>query len=366
MTRYRPHRRAPRLFGTARTIALTALLACNGAGVASARPFAETLGAPAGSDTERAREAASRYELGALAFRNARYREAVANFLAADALVPSAALSYNIALAYDKLEETARALSFYRDYLRRRAEGENSEEVAARIRALELELMKKGVQQLTVLSEPPGAILRIEEEPVGRTPWTGEVRPGEHRLTLTRKGHLPATRTVLLPAANAIDVRVRLEPEIAEKEPLVAAVEPPPPERLVKKRVALTPLPEPGPPPPPSSRSTVVPWLTVGVGAAALAASGTFELLRQQSETEAESALTEQQREKREDQADRYRTTSLVLLGTGGGLVLTGAALLLFGGSSSDPSPAARNRPDATAAVGCIAGGCFGTYRTRF
>jgi hypothetical protein len=365
MTRHRPYRREPRLFGTARTIALIAALACNGAGVAFARPYAETLGGPAGTETERAREAASRYELGALAFRNARYREAVANFLAADALVPSAALSYNIALAYDRLKETARALSFYRDYLRRRAEGENSEEVAARIRALELELMKKGVQQLTVLSDPPGAILRIEDEPVGRTPWTGEVRPGEHRLTLTRKDYLPTTRTVLLPAANAIDVRVRLEPEIAQGEVPVAAVEPPP-ARLVQRRVALTPLPEPGPPPPPPSRSTVVPWLTVGVGAAALAASGTFALLRQQSQTEAESALTERQREKREDQADRYRTTSLVLLGTGGGLVLTGAALLLFGGSSGSSPPAARNDTDATAAVGCIAGGCFGTYRTRF
>jgi hypothetical protein len=360
MARHRPYRRAHRLFGTARTIALTAFVACNGAGVAFARPYTETLSAPVGTDTERAREAASRYELGALAFRDARYREAVANFLAADALVPSAALSYNIALAYDKLKETARALSFYRDYLRRRADGENSEEVAARIRALELELMKKGVQQLTVLSEPPGATLRIEDEPVGRTPWTGEARPGEHRLTLTRKGHLPATRTVLLPAANAIDVRVRLEPEMP------GAAAGPPLERVVKKRLALTPLPEPGPPPPPPSRSTVVPWLTVGVGAAALAASGTFALLRQQSETEAESALTEQQREKREDQADRYRTTSLVLLGTGGGLVLTGTALILFGGSSGDRLPAARKPTDGTAVVGCIAGGCFGTYRARF
>lgn len=305
--------------------------------------------------TERERRASARYQLGASAYREEKYREAVNHFLAADELVPSAALSYNIALAYDKLEEAARALSFYRDYLRRSPRGENAGEVGARIRELELMLMKQGVQQLTVRSDPPGALVRIEDEPVGMTPWTGELRPGEHRLTVSLKGYQQGFRQVLLPAANATDVFVDLAPVpdelvVASSVAGAAAASSVPPSPALRS-VA-------GPRSEASSGSTFVPWLTVGVGAAALAAAGTFELLRQQSESQARSAITQDDYAKRRDQAGTYQTTSLILLGTGGGLVLTGGVLLLIG-ASDDAEP-------APARVACTAAGCFGAYAGSF
>src|SRR5688500_19949665 len=52
-------------------------------------------------------------------YRGARYQEAVNAFLEADNLVPSPALSFNIARAYEQLGETSSALRWYRDYLRR-------------------------------------------------------------------------------------------------------------------------------------------------------------------------------------------------------------------------------------------------------
>ena len=52
-------------------------------------------------------------------YRAARYPEAVSAFLEADKLVPSPALSFNIARAYEQLGGTSSALRWYRDYLRR-------------------------------------------------------------------------------------------------------------------------------------------------------------------------------------------------------------------------------------------------------
>src|SRR5262245_60749620 len=57
------------------------------------------------------------YRQGVREFQARRYEAAVERFLEADALLPSAALSFNIALAYDKLSNASLALRFYRDYL---------------------------------------------------------------------------------------------------------------------------------------------------------------------------------------------------------------------------------------------------------
>ena len=56
-----------------------------------------------------------------------RYAQAIEHFLAADALVPSAALSFNVAKAYEKLGESAKALRYYRDFARRSPGSQTSE-----------------------------------------------------------------------------------------------------------------------------------------------------------------------------------------------------------------------------------------------
>src|SRR5690349_21897305 len=89
-------------------------------------------------------------------YRAARYPEAVSAFLEADKLVPSPALSFNIARAYEQLGETSSALRWYRDYLRRDPAARNAAEVKNRINVLATELSQRGVQQLTILSEPSG------------------------------------------------------------------------------------------------------------------------------------------------------------------------------------------------------------------
>src|SRR5262249_29930467 len=94
------------------------------------------------------------YDAGVVAYRQGRYEAAIDCFRRADGLLPSAALSYNTARAYERLGDQARALDFYREFLRRDPEASNVRRVHARVAELEAALMDQGIQQLTVRSEP--------------------------------------------------------------------------------------------------------------------------------------------------------------------------------------------------------------------
>jgi tetratricopeptide (TPR) repeat protein len=95
---------------------------------------AEPPAATAPAEVEAAR---AKFEAGADAYREERYQEAIDSFRAADAIAPRAALSFNIARAYDKLGDVPHALEYYRQYLERDPNGVTAAETRARIAELE-------------------------------------------------------------------------------------------------------------------------------------------------------------------------------------------------------------------------------------
>src|SRR6187549_2136055 len=228
--------------------------------------------------TEQRRAAAkSKYQQGAEAYSAGRFKDAVDLFLAADQLSPSAPLSFNIARAYEKLADDAGALRWYRDYLRRNPDASNAATVRPLIAALAESLRKKGVQQLTVITSPPGATLAVDDQAVGVTPWTGELSPGAHHLQLNLRGYADSETNLSLAADQPLDVSVRLE-----QPQTPASVQAPP----------LTPTPPPSATPAPEAASHgkklgVVPWVTLAAGTAALGGALTFELLRRSAESDA-------------------------------------------------------------------------------
>ena len=70
-------------------------------------------------------EAQQQFARGVAAFEDGRLREAVELFKAADALAPSARLSFNIAKVYERMGDSRAALAAYREYHRRLPEAEN-------------------------------------------------------------------------------------------------------------------------------------------------------------------------------------------------------------------------------------------------
>jgi tetratricopeptide (TPR) repeat protein len=287
----------------------------------------------AGADEPRApaapmvqKEARARLEQGLVAYEQGRWRAAVEHFKEADRLAPSARLSFNVAKAYEKMNDAPNALAAYRDYLRRSPRAENATETSIRIAELELALQRLGVQQLSVLSTPPGATVSVDDVSRGLTPWTGELAPGPHRLLVRLRDHRDATREFELPERHAIDIALDLAP--------VRVAAPPAPPR---RKVAPAPAPEPEP-----ARPSWLTWTLFGTSAAALIGAGGLELSRRELEDSAGARERDQFAAQHDYGAMQdHLLAARVLLGVGALAGVAGGVSLFFDlGESAPEQPA--------------------------
>lgn len=269
------------------------------------------------ADAEQRRvQAKTKYEQGAEAYTAGNFGVAVESFLAADRLAPSAPLSFNIARAQEKLGNVAGALRWYRDYLRRSPSARNAAAVRASIASLSASLAKSGLQQLTVLSNPEGTRVEIDNLPAVTTPWTGELAPGRHHLTFSRAGYLDTQRDIDLSAAEPSDVAVQLQQEARVATDGVSSGANPSSARPAKDA-------------PHGRRLGVLPWVTLGVGAAALGGALAFELSRRSAEDDANHA-SQVDYQAQLDREQSRQTAARVFLGVGGAFVAAGGVMLLF------------------------------------
>ena len=322
---------------------IAAALAISGAGSLRAQTpsAAGTTAAPAPRDV-----AKERYRAGVKAFQEGRLRDAIDLFLEADKLAPSAALSFNIARAYEEQKDAARSLEWYRDYLRRKPDSPDREEIAKKVAGFEAQLEKRGVQQLTVFSEPAGATVVIDDRPLGVTPWTGELSPGSHVVALRLRGYEDSTRTVTVSAEHASDVSLRLVPG---SEKTSAAAPEPGAAAAVSAAAPGAPAAEPSAG---GGGVRILTWVTLGAGVGVLGAAGVFEILRRGAENDAEADTTQIGRAEKIDTMESRQTTARVLAGVGGALALTGGVLLVLDLNRSKGAEA------PPVAAGCSGRGC--------
>jgi hypothetical protein len=168
---------------------------------------------------------------GVAAYRDGKFYDAVAVFLQTQRIYPDTQLCFNIARAYENLGNGSAALRYYRDYLRQADRPSDGEEVRERVRKLAQQIAQRGVQQLTVLSQPESATVLLDGRPVGITPWTGETYPGKHRLALTLDGHAAQEQVIEVDAFEARDVSLVLMPvpkRASVPAPIVVIREKPP------------------------------------------------------------------------------------------------------------------------------------------
>lgn len=316
-------------------------------GALSARATsAETL-ARGGSAATRSSEAVERYREGRAAFDAGEFERAIRSFLDADRLAPSAALSFNIARSYEKLGDTARALEHYRRYLLREPGGTGAERAAERVHRLEAALQRRGVQQVSVTSTPPGATVEIDRRTLGVTPWTGELAPGDHTLVLSRDGYATTTRVIAVAPDRAIDIEVALAMDGGGAT--VVAARPSPVRR-------------------PSFKERAGPWpfVTLGASAVAFGVAGAYELERSDAAAAARLSRTQLEYAARRERAESKQTTARVFAGVGGGLALLGGVLLGVALLDDDSPP---ERDDATTArwsLDCGASACAAHFSERF
>ncbi len=167
--------------------------------------------APAAADE--VAEARARFDQGAQQFRAGKYREAIQAFEAAYRLKPHGAIHFNVAQCREKLGEWPAALRAYQDYLRELPEARDRAAVRAAIGRLEQRLAGAGVQALLVYSDPPGAAVRIDGKPRGRSPFHITLAPGAYRVALSLDGFAPEEQEVEVTAAASRLVEVVLRPQ---------------------------------------------------------------------------------------------------------------------------------------------------------
>ena len=290
--------------------------------------------------------AQAHFDAGVKAYQEGRFRDAVESFKEADRLAPSARLSFNVAKVYERMGDNRSALAAYRDYLRRLPAADNEAEVSRRVAELERALAAIGVQQLSVLSTPAGATVAIDDVSRGVTPWTGELAPGAHQVTLRLDGYAEATRPVELPADHAIDVELALT---RAPSPVAAAAPAPPPESAVIGAAhAGASLAEA-----PQAEARVPEWWTwalFGGSAAALLGAGVLELSRRDLEDQARHTQVQVERQEKQESMESRQTAARVVVGVGVVAALAGGVSLYFDLARAEQVP--------TLAFDCTPRGC--------
>jgi len=321
--------------------ALCAVLLCTPLLPLRAARAADATASTAPSDAAKAR-AQELLSQGIDAFRARRYKPAIDAFLAANELYPSAAISFNLARAYESLDDAASALRFYRDYLYRSPGAADAERIGQRVDQLEDVLRTRGVQQVTIRSTPAGATLLVDERAVGLTPWTGELVPGMHKLRLEHEGQVPRQETFELSPHRALELELTLT---ATPPPAPEVVAPSAPEPV------LPPAPAPEPAPPAGGVGRVLPWIAFGAAGVALGGAAYFELQSAGAEEDARRARTQPEAADHIDSMHRAQTTARVLVAAGAALAVVGGVSFVLRGDRSEPA-------EASVALSCSGLGC--------
>ncbi len=318
--------------GCRRWASLAALLATLAvAEAAAAEPAPDAPPPPTDADKARAMQ---KFDEGSRAFDQKRYKDAIDLFLEADLIVQHPAFAYNASLAYEAMGDVAAALRWAREYLYRSPKAEDRATVEASIRKYEVRLREKGVQQLTVRSTPSGATVLVDGSPVGVTPWTGELAPGDHVVELRRRGFTDMSKEVDLAADRAS----LLELTMAARDDDGATPGPAPVTGAAEVNEA------PG-------------WLlplsitVIAAGAATGGAAIALEVLRGQEEDAARESATQLEAMDHVETMQDFQLGARIAAGVAGGLVLIGGTLLVVDFAAFDEAP------PATAAATC--GGSF-------
>ncbi|HVE87238.1 MAG TPA: PEGA domain-containing protein [Myxococcales bacterium] len=178
-------------------------------------------------------EAKRHFETGQTLYKEARYKEAVTEFEQAIALSiklkPESAgvANYNLGQAHEKLGDIGAAVKAYKEYLRLSPRAPDRAAVQTIIGNLEARLAR-GVQELSVSSDPSGSNVAVDGKLRSTTPVTMELPYGSHQLEVSHEGYDTATRAVDLTPQSAVKLDISLAKKAA---PL------PPPAQVEKPRI---------------------------------------------------------------------------------------------------------------------------------
>jgi hypothetical protein len=220
-------------------------------------PIAAAQTAPPKAESTKRAEAIERFDRGVELYKEGNYPAALSEFRAAYDLSPSYRVLYNIGQVNFQLQDYVSALKALETYV---SEGQGEIPPARRAEVEEMiGKLRNRISTLEIRVNVADANISVDDVPVGKAPLAAptQVNAGRHRVTASREGYAPVTRSVDVPGAKSTTVELELVPLAAQVVTAPAAGE-------VSKG------PQPGP------RMTTLSWIGIGVtGALTAAAIGT-------------------------------------------------------------------------------------------
>src|SRR5580704_12327089 len=221
-------------------------------------------------EEEGTREAAKHFQIGVTLYGDADYRAALVEFQRAYTLAPNVAVFYNVGEAQYQLQDYASALATFERYIAMTpaSDGRRSEVQQT------LAVLRSRVGHLSVVTDPPGADVSIDDQPIGKTPIEQPVvvSIGHRKVTASLFGHPTATKTVDITAEDTQTLTLQLPVTVSDgAQPPRAGT----PQTSTGRSASPTE----------ASRDTAASWRTVGwVSSGALAAGAvSFGILAMKS-----------------------------------------------------------------------------------
>ena len=162
---------------------------------------------------DRARDAFSQ---GQELYRAGDFRGALAAFQTAEATQPSPAAEYNIGRCRERLGELPEAIAAYENYLAQAPEAPDRATVAEHVEELRRQIPAEA--HLSVLVEPPGATVTVDQSPPEPAPLDKFFVAGHHVVLAELAGHTPARREIELSPGGSLQLELTLKPFVTPAE----------------------------------------------------------------------------------------------------------------------------------------------------
>jgi len=250
--------------------------------------------------TEQAR---AHFRRGTELYKEARYREAIAEFQEAMRKKPHGVIHFNLAQCHERLGDLPAALQAYHEYLRAVPDAEDRAVVLSAMANLESRLAASGVQQLLVYTDPGNAEVLVNGQSRGRTPLALVLPHGSYALTILKEGYRTVTRQAVLSPRSSVEIDVvlpRLQPGEVGAVPLATGSQTGPaggtgtpapagsPAAIGSSTPAAPPTATAKPPPPVRSgpRPRLWTWVAAGASAAALGAGAWYGMAARKAQND--------------------------------------------------------------------------------
>lgn len=172
---------------------------------------APTAGKVSAADKKRARKL---FFKGLQSFARQQYPDALALFLASWKIKNKSIVLYNIAMSYKALFQYRRAITAFRQYIKRR--GKRLPIWKRRQIQRSVSRMTKKLGRLKLGVHPRGAVVRVDGRVVGRAPLDAVVLvdPGRRMLDVSASGYQVSRTELNVVAGQLVSVGIRLQPAV--------------------------------------------------------------------------------------------------------------------------------------------------------